>query len=163
MLGGETQNTHLLVTAVPKCKEAGPPSRGLTGALGLTVSCCVIATLCLSLAPGHFTSLGVPRQMPPRFLAVLGGCEILFQEIGLQWGDPDPSLTSRSYCGPSCLDEKLEEAHRGVMLGPRRTGSLKGLARNPLLSPGPCNRTPGGNQTLCPQDKNTICSCCDWT
>lgn len=24
MLGGETQNTHLLVTAVPECMEAGP-------------------------------------------------------------------------------------------------------------------------------------------
>lgn len=35
MLGGETQNTHLLVTAVPKCKEEGPASRVPTGALGL--------------------------------------------------------------------------------------------------------------------------------
>lgn len=80
----------------------------------------------------------------------------------LQGGDPDPPLTSQSCYGPHHIDEK-GEAQRRVTLGPRRTESLKGLAGNPLLFLWLCNRTPGGNQTRCPQDKNTICGCCGWT
>ena len=123
MPGGETQNTQLLVTEVTKVQGDWASQLRPHRSSGLDcVLLCDNSPPCLSPAPGDFTSFGVPRQMPPRFLAVLGGCEILFQEIRLQWGDPDPPLTSRSYYGPYCLDEKLE-AHRGVTLGPRRTES----------------------------------------
>lgn len=50
---------------------------------------------------------------------------MLFQEIGLQWGDPDPPLTSRSYCGPSCLDEKRgsQRSHAGAQEDRKSQGS----------------------------------------
>ena len=85
MPGGETQNTQLLVTEVTKVQGDWASLLRLHRSSALDcVLLCDNSPPCLSLAPGDFTSLGVPRQMPPRFLAVLGGCEILFQEILFQ-------------------------------------------------------------------------------
>lgn len=75
-----------------------------------------------------------------------------------QGGNLDPLLTSQPHYYPHCTDEKVEP-QRGVRLGLRRTRS----PGSPLLSPWPCNQTPGGNQTHCPQNKNTIWSCCGCT
>lgn len=123
MPGGETQNTQLLVTEVTKVQGDWASQLRLhrSSALDCVLLCDNSTPLPEPCSRG-LHQFGGAQTNATQVSGSLGGCEILFQEIRLQWGDPDPPLTSRSYYGPCCLDEKLE-AHRGVTLGPRRTES----------------------------------------